>query len=105
MFHETSPNARLVQYPLLSDRNGQIAQSYSVLSEKGTAYRASFLIDPNGLIRYYAVYPDEIGREPTEIVRVLKGLQKYEATAELEPAYWQPGMDGIRPDIALAGQI
>lgn len=92
-------------YPLIADQNGAIAQSYGVLSPKGAARRASFLVDPQGLTRYFAVYPDEVGREIHEILRVLKGLQSYDYTAVMQPSGWRPGMEGIKPDIALAGQI
>lgn len=92
-------------YPLLSDRDQQISRAYAVLSKKGISYRATFLIDPQGRIRHYAVYPDEVGRSPAEIIRVLKGLQHYESTNEQEPAWWRPGMNGIVAEIGLAGRI
>lgn len=105
MFHEISPNASKVQYPLLSDRNGKIARSYGVYgAETGAAFRASFIIDPQGRIRYYSVYPREVGRNVEEIVRTLEGIQYGEATGEGVPAGWQPGMPGIERDFAKVGQ-
>ncbi len=105
VFHDVSPCAHHVQFPLLSDRSGQISKSYGVYSQKGSAHRASFLVDPKGMIRYYAVYPDAVGREVSEILRVLKAVQKYDQTSEQQPAGWRPGMDGIVADIAIAGRI
>jgi alkyl hydroperoxide reductase subunit AhpC len=105
VFHQVSPSARQVAYPLLADQGGEIARAYGVLSPQGVSRRASFLLDPGGVIRYYAVYPDEVGREISEILRVLHGLQSFSLTDAMPPAGWRPGMAGIKADIALAGQI
>lgn len=105
MFHEISPNASQVQYPLLSDRNGEICRAYGVWGAKtGAAYRASFIIDPASRIRYYSVYPREVARNVPEIVRTLEGIQYGEATGEGVPAGWEPGMPGIRRDLSQAGR-
>lgn len=104
VFHEISPRARKVQYPLLSDRTGKIARSYGVWSaETGAAYRASFIIDPEGRIRYYSVYPREVARNVMEVVRTLQGIQYGEATNEGVPAGWVPGMPGIKRELSKAG--
>jgi Peroxiredoxin len=106
VFHDISPHASYVQYPLLSDRSGSIARSYGVWSAAtGAAFRASFIIDPEGRIRYYSVYPREVGRNVKEIVRTLEGIQYGEATGEGVPAGWKPGMPGIRRDFDLVGTI
>ena len=95
-----------MQYPLLSDRSGQVTRAYGVYNAKaGAAYRASFIIDPEGRIRYYSVYPREVGRNVREIVRTLQGVQYGEATGEGVPAGWKPGMPGIRRDFDLVGTI
>lgn len=106
VFTEVSPSASKVQYPLLSDRNGNIARAYGVWGCKtGAAYRASFIIDPEGRIRYYSVYPREVARNVREIIRTLQGIQYGEATGEGVPAGWKPGMPGIKRDIRRAGTI
>lgn len=104
VFHEISPNASQVQYPLLSDRTGNIAKAYGVYNaEAGAAFRASFIIDPEGIIRYYSVYPREVARNVGEIVRTLQGTQYGDATGQGVPAGWEPGMPGIKRDIKKAG--
>lgn len=106
VFAEVSPSARRVQYPLLSDRSGNVARSYGVWgASTGAAYRASFIIDPEGRIRYYSVYPREVGRNVEEIIRTLQGLQYGEASGEGVPAGWQPGMPGIKREFSKAGKI
>lgn len=105
MFHDISPNAGTVQYPLLSDRNGCIASRFGVYDQtKGVAYRASFIIDPRGRIRYYSVYPREVGRNVPEILRVLQDIQYSELTGEGIPAGWIPGLPGIRRDFSMVGR-
>jgi peroxiredoxin (alkyl hydroperoxide reductase subunit C) len=90
---------------LLSDRTGKISQSYGVWSPTtGAAYRASFIIDPQGRVRYYSIYPREVARNVWEIVRTLEGLQYGDTTGEGVPADWEPGMPGIKRDIRKAGQ-
>lgn len=89
----------------MSDRNGKLAQSYGVWgANTGAAFRASFIIDPKGRIRYYSVYPREVARNVWEIVRTLEGLQYGEATGEGVPAGWRPGMPGIKRDFSKAGE-
>ncbi len=106
VFAEISPSASKVQYPLLSDRNGNIARSYGVWDPvKGLSFRASFIIDPESRIRYYSVYPREVGRNAREIVRVLQGIQYGEASGEALPPDWKPGMPGIVRDFSKVGEI
>ncbi|KYZ75068.1 peroxiredoxin [Anaerosporomusa subterranea] len=106
VFAEVSPSAATVQYPLLSDRSGAIGRSYGVWDPKtGAFYRSTFIIDPLGRVRYYSVYPREVGRSVEEILRTLAGIQYGELTGEGAPAGWQPGMPGLKRDFSKAGTI
>jgi peroxiredoxin (alkyl hydroperoxide reductase subunit C) len=106
VFLETSPSLKKVRYPLLSDRNQEISKAYRVLDEKsGAAYRASFFIDPNQIIRAKFIYPREVGRNLEEHVRLLKGLQYSIKTGQGVPANWQPGEAGIIRDPKKIGKI
>jgi peroxiredoxin (alkyl hydroperoxide reductase subunit C) len=74
--------------PLLADPGGAIARAYGVLLEReGVAARATFAIDPGGVIQYAAVHNLNVGRSISELVRVLEALRHGEAV----PAGWQPG--------------
>lgn len=106
VFAEISPSARLVQYPLLSDRSHEISRKYGVLREElGFTFRATFIIAPGGEIKYTCLYPPEVGRNVEEILRVIQGLQFEEATGLGVPAGWQPGDPGIKRDFNLVGSI
>jgi alkyl hydroperoxide reductase subunit AhpC len=77
-----------LSFPLLADRGGAIARAYGVLLEgEGVAARATFVIDPRGVIQYAAVHNLQVGRSISELVRVLEALR----TGDAVPAGWQPG--------------
>jgi len=77
-----------LEYPLLSDFNKRTARDYNVLlEEEGTALRATFIINPDGIIKYMTVSDNFVGRSIPETVRVLAALQ----TGRMCPADWCPG--------------
>lgn len=95
-----------VTYPLLSDRNHRISRSYGVLNEeKGTAMRSTVIINPEGRIEAKLVYPSQVGRNTTEIVRILEAVQFSRQSNLGAPANWVPGKPGIPIDISHAGKI
>ncbi len=77
-----------VDFPILADNTHAISRAYDVYNEvEGFAERGSFLIDPEGNIRYALVSSGSVGRSVTETIRVLKALQ----TGELCPMEWSEG--------------
>lgn len=77
-----------VKYPMLSDFNKVVSRAYNVLEEnKGVALRGTFIIDPEGILRWSVVSDLNVGRSAKETLRVLQALQ----TGELCPLEWQPG--------------
>jgi peroxiredoxin 2/4 len=77
-----------LDYPLLSDESKSLSQAYGVLDEKeGVALRATFIINPAGVISYQVVSHVNVGRSVEETLRVLKALR----TERLCPSEWQPG--------------
>lgn len=106
VFAETSPSARKVQYPLLSDRTHEISCRYGVLREDvGFTFRATFIIAPGGVVKYSSLYPPEVARNVPEIIRIIQGLQYEQATGEGIPAGWRPGRPGIIKDFSQVGRI
>ncbi len=97
VFKETSPSAMTVEFPLVSDRNQRISRGYRVLDEEsGTSFRATIIVDPDGIIVSKMIYPREVGRSSDEILRLMKGIQFGRETGLGVPANWEPGMDGIQ---------
>ncbi|HWC02826.1 MAG TPA: peroxiredoxin [Methylomirabilota bacterium] len=85
-----------VAFPLLSDPGRDAARAYGVLNEAdGRAFRATFIIDPEGLVAYFVVSPMNVGRSVDETLRVLDALQ----TGRLCPADWHPGEPTLDPSL------
>ncbi len=79
-------------FPLLADLNHDTSRAYNVLlEEKGHTLRGTFIIDPDGILRYALYHDTGVGRSTDECLRVLKALQ----TGELCPASWQPGKETL----------
>ncbi len=77
-----------LKYPLLSDMNHKVSSDYGVLiEEEGIALRGTFIIDPEGIVRYALVHDNGVGRSVKETLRALQALQ----TGELCPVEWTPG--------------
>jgi alkyl hydroperoxide reductase subunit AhpC len=77
-----------LEYPLLSDLTKEVSRAYGVLlEEKGYALRGTFIIDPEGVLRYQLIHGEGVGRSVKETLRVLAALQ----TGANCPIEWQPG--------------
>lgn len=74
-------------FPLLSDIRRQAADAYGVLLPEGFALRGTFIIDPEGILKYAVAHDVNVGRNTDETLRVLQALQ----TGELCPLDWRPG--------------
>ena len=69
-----------------------MAHSSILDKEAGVAQRATFIVDPNGIIRFVYVTDLSVGRSPEEVLRVLDALQ----TDELCPCNWAQGEDTLK---------
>lgn len=77
-----------LNFPLLADQTHELSRAYGVLlPDQGIALRGTFIIDPEGILRYALYHDNSVGRSVKECLRVLAALQ----TGELCPASWQPG--------------
>ena len=75
-------------FPMLSDLRRELSQSLGILDpQEGVALRATFVVDPEGIIRFVEVTDGSVGRNPQETLRVLDALQ----TGELCPCNWKKG--------------
>ena len=83
-----------VPFPIISDRNGQIARKYGMISSdisNTETVRNVYIIDPEGIIRLILIYPLNIGRCIPEIIRALEALQVSEKCKGSTPANWTKG--------------
>jgi len=78
--------------PMLADVGGKLSYNLGILNkDEVAANRATFIIDPDGIIRFVSVTDLNVGRNPDEVLRVLDALQ----TDELCPCNWKKGEDTI----------
>ncbi len=79
-----------IEFPIIADDLGNISKLYGMIHlGKGTnTVRAVFVIDPNGIIRAILYYPQEVGRNMDEILRIIKALQVADKNGVAMPANW-----------------
>lgn len=74
-----------IPYPLIADTERELSKKYGVLhEEKNVAYRGLFIINPQGILRFAAIYPLEVGRSTRETLRIIRILQRAQELRELE---------------------
>ena len=107
VWHETSPVVKTVEFPMGSDHRHILVDMFGVYCEEdGLAYRASIVIDPDGVVRAMEVHDNSIGRSAAELLRKVKAA-KYvnEHSGKVCPASWQEGDDPLTPGTDLVGKI
>lgn len=84
-----------VNFPLISDEGKTMTNDYGVMKEdEGLALRGTFIVDPEGMLRYMLVSDNDVGRSVSETVRVIKALQM----GKLCPVEWEPGQATVGPN-------
>ena len=79
--------------PMLADTKRELADALGILhKDEGVCLRATFIVDPEGIIRHVSVYDLNVGRNVQEVLRTLDALQ----TDELCPCNWQRGQDTLQ---------
>lgn len=79
-------------FPMLADTSKSLAAELGILeAEEKVAYRATFIIDPQGIVRWVSVYDLNVGRNVDEVIRVLDALQ----IDELCPCNWTAGEETL----------
>jgi alkyl hydroperoxide reductase subunit AhpC len=87
-WREHHPHLKNSPFPWLADIKKELANQFGILDQDaGVAHRATFIVDPDNIIRHASINADKIGRNPNEILRILDALQ----TDELCPCNWQQG--------------
>lgn len=83
---------RGLQFPMLADTSKSLAESLGILEEnEKIAYRVTYIVDPQGIIRWVCANDLSVGRNVDEVLRVLDALQ----TDELCPCNWKAGEETI----------
>ena len=87
-WRKNHPDLKALPFPMVSDIKRELSSTLGILHrEEGVALRATFIVDPQDVIRYVDVTDLNVGRSVDEVVRVLDALQ----TDELCPCNWKKG--------------
>ena len=89
-----------LSFPIVADRNGQIARKYGMISNDISTtetVRNVFIIDDKGIVRTIFVYPLNVGRFVPEIIRTIQALQMADCSKGSTAANWMPGQPVIVP--------
>jgi peroxiredoxin (alkyl hydroperoxide reductase subunit C) len=106
-WHETSPAIGKVRYAMLGDQSGVITNNFGVMREgQGLADRATFVVDPDGIIQFTEITSEGVGRNAAELLRKVKAAQYVRAhPGEVCPAKWEEGEETLAPSLDLVGKI
>ena len=92
-WRSTKEELKNLPFPMLSDIKRELSTELGILDEAaGVAQRATYVVDPEGVIRFVYVTDLSVGRSPEEVLRVLDALQ----TDELCPCNWKKGEDTLK---------
>lgn len=88
-----------VGFPMVADVQHEICRAYGIEHpQDGVAFRGSFLIDKEGIVRHQTVNDLPLGRNVDDMIRVIDALQFHEKHGEVCPAGWQKGQEGMKAD-------
>ena len=92
-WRQNHADLKTLPFAMLADIKRELSTALGVLDKaEGVALRATFVVDPEGVIRFVSVNDLNVGRNPAEVMRVLDALQ----TDELCPCNWQKGDDVLK---------
>ena len=92
-WRRSHPDLKDLPFPMLADIKREITSAFGVLDRnEGVALRATFIVDPDGIIRFASVNDLNVGRNVDEVLRTLDALQ----TDELCPCNWQKGEEFLK---------
>lgn len=89
-----------IRFPIIADLDMKVAQDYGMIQPGASdtqAVRATFIIDPEGILRAMVYYPMTNGRSIDEFYRLVQALQTADTHKVATPENWTPGQDVIVP--------
>ncbi|MGM0832172.1 MAG: peroxiredoxin [Pseudomonadota bacterium] len=89
-----------ITFPIIADLNMKVANAYGMIQPGASdtaAVRATFVIDPEGVLRAMLYYPMTNGRSVEEVLRLVKSLQTSDEHGVATPEAWLPGQPVIVP--------
>lgn len=98
-WHESSEELAAVDYPMLSDPTAKLCREFGTyMEDEGLSLRATFIIDPQGMVRSVEMNDNSIGRNMRETLRKLQAARFVsENKGKVCPASWVPGAKALDP--------
>jgi peroxiredoxin len=106
-WHDASETIGKIRYFMVGDPNGAITKNFKAMRKgQGLADRATFVVDPDGIIQVVEMTAEGIGRNAAELVRKIKAAQYVRNhPGEVCPAKWEEGESTLAPSLDLVGKI
>lgn len=106
-WHDESAAIKDVTFPMVADPKKIWCETFGTLNaEDGLSFRATFIIDPDGVLKVMELHDNSIGRSIKEILRKLKAAQfTREHGDQVCPASWEEGDATLKPGMDLVGKI
>lgn len=106
-WHDTSERIAKIEYPMLADPTGLLARAFGVMVEDdGVAYRGTFVVNPEGLVKIAEIQDNSIGRDADELVRKVEAaIFVASHPGDVCPAKWKKGTETLKPSIDLVGKL
>lgn len=105
-WHDHSEAISKIQYRMIADPSHTISSNFEVLDEQGLAQRATFVIDPDGVVQALEINADGIGRDASQLIDKIRAAQYVrENPGEACPAKWKKTGQTLTPGLDLVGKI
>jgi peroxiredoxin (alkyl hydroperoxide reductase subunit C) len=107
-WYDSSKAIAKVQYPMLSDVGGNLCKELDTLIDlEYLSVRATYIVDPDGIIKAIDMHDNSIGRNIDEILRKLQASKfvRENGGGLVCPAKWRPGGKTLKPGVDLVGKI
>ena len=106
-WHDTSEKIGKLEFAFLGDQHHTLANNFGVLREgAGLADRATFVVDPDGVIQIMEITCEGVGRNANELVRKIRAAQYVRNNpGQVCPAAWEEGEATLAPSLDLVGKL
>ena len=106
-WHDQSASIAKIKYPMGADPSGLICKALGTyIEDEGISLRATFIVDPEGILKAMDIHDNSIGRNAKEILRRLQAAKHVRDNPGMVcPASWEPGKKTIKPSIDLVGKL
>lgn len=106
-WHDHSEAISKLEFTMLADPHKSIARDFDVLDEEaGLAQRATFIIDPDGVIQTLEINADGIGRDASQVIdKIRAGQFVRNNPGQVCPAKWKQSGKTLTPGLDLVGKI